>query len=119
MPIFSATARDRANGKKRQTDVRTQPLAIRLAVGLLALGTLLCAALTAPILWTALTDHAPQPVLTYRQCGTVKDDTKRLACFDDVFRRMTASSAGDVKRLSFGEILADRLNNPAREAGRK
>jgi hypothetical protein len=62
-----------------------------VVVGVLLLGALvlICFGLIAPILWTVMTEDG-RPRFTYQQCGTVKDEARRLACYDDVYLRASA-----------------------------
>jgi hypothetical protein len=55
-----------------------------LIIALFALPTLICVALIAPILWTALTETFILPRLTFQQCAVVKDSAARLSCYDHV-----------------------------------
>ena len=46
------------------------------------------------------------PEVTYQQCGAVKQDPNRLACYDRVLRRISLRSAKD--SMVSGEILAEQ-----------
>jgi len=81
----------------RQTVARIgQPVIDYLIVGLFAGGTAICTALITPILWAAVTDAVQQSRLTYQQCGAVKEETGRLACYDSVLRQNSLHSAKEV-----------------------
>ena len=43
-------------------------------------------------LWTAITEDTLPPRQTYEQCGEVTEDTSRPACYDHIFRRISAHS---------------------------
>jgi hypothetical protein len=62
---------------------------------------LICTALIAPILLAA-----------DQQCGAVRQDPNRLACYDRVLRRISRHSAKDVQPVKSGEILAERPERP-------
>ena len=79
---------DATDFPKRQTVARErQPAIALLILGLFAGGTATCAALIAPILWTGVTDAFQPAWLTYQQCGTVQEDTSRLAYYDRLLRQ--------------------------------
>ena len=52
------------------------------------------------VFWRA--DSLPAARTSYERCSTMSDDTQRLGCFDDAFRRHSVPDAG---RMSFAEIL--------------
>jgi hypothetical protein len=85
----------------RQREPYTLVLIMALFVG----GAIFCPALIAPILWTAVTEFGQRPTLTYRQCGAVREDNNRLACYESVLRQISLRSAKDVGRMTLGEIL--------------
>jgi hypothetical protein len=84
-----------------------QPVIVFFMIAVLAAGTLISAALTVLILWTAMTEDILPPRQPYEQCGEVAEDTSRLACYDHVFRRISAHSVKNVRRMTFGGILPD------------
>ena len=74
-----------------------QPGIVLLISALFAGGAVICTALIAPILLAAATEIAQPPRLTYQQCGAVRQDTSRLACYDRVLRQNSLYSAEDVR----------------------
>lgn len=82
-----------------------QPFIVFFMIAVLAAGTLISAALTVLILWTAMTEDTLPPRQTYEQCGEVAEDTSRLTCYDHIFRRISAHSQKNVPRMTFGGIL--------------
>jgi hypothetical protein len=74
-----------------------QPGVVLLIMALFAGGAVICTALIAPILLTAVTEIGQPPRLTYQQCGVVRQDTSRLACYDRVLRQNSLHSAKDVR----------------------
>jgi hypothetical protein len=83
-PTHKSNSADVAN---RQSISRGRlPAIIVLIIDLLAFVTLVCVALTVPILWTALTKTNVQPRTPDQHCAAVKDDAARLACYDRVLR---------------------------------
>jgi hypothetical protein len=52
-----------------------------------------------------MTEDILLPRQPYEQCGEVAEDTSRLACYDHVFRRISAHSQKNVPRMTFGGIL--------------
>jgi len=57
------------------------------------------------VFWRAATE--PTAHSTYSHCGAIDDAEHRLACFDAVLRR---NSATDIRRMSFAEILMGLRN---------
>ena len=53
-----------------------------------------CAALLAPVLWTAMTDGGQREALTLRYCASLEDSAGRLACYDRVARDRYRHLAG-------------------------
>jgi hypothetical protein len=78
--------------RRQSSAPKRQPAVALIVVAVLAGATLICTALIVPILWTAITESALRPSLTYDRCGTVQDDGRRLACFDGVFRKVSPHS---------------------------
>ncbi len=89
--IFQIAIRASAHPKRRTGP--HLPMADVLIVGLLAGGTAICVGLLAPVLWTAATDAARQARLTYAQCGAVKEDASRLACYDHIQKQSSLHAA--------------------------
>ena len=85
-----------------------------LIVALFAGGALICTALIAPILLAAVTEMTQPSGVTYQQCGAVRQDPNRLACYDRVLHRISRHSAKDVQPMVSGEILAERPEQPDR-----
>ena len=52
--------------KRKPISGKRLPAVLVLVIAVFALPTLVCVALIAPILWTALTDTAMRPALSYR-----------------------------------------------------
>jgi hypothetical protein len=46
--------------------------------------------------------------VTYQQCGALKQDPNRLACYDRVLRQISIRSAKGVHPMVSGEILAEQ-----------
>jgi hypothetical protein len=115
MPNFLKTAPDKTDLPKPQKRARQrQPAIVVLLVTLFASSAAICAVLMIPILWVAVTDGVQQSRPTYQQCGLLKEDANRLACYDDVSRQISLRSAKDARRMTFGELLAAPLSDPAR-----
>jgi hypothetical protein len=93
-------AKHREGGRERQPDIAV------LIVALFAGGTMICTALIAPILLAAATEMTQPPGVTYQQCGAVKQDPNRLACYDRVLRQITLRSAKEAHPMASGEILS-------------
>jgi len=110
-PIASTDSpRGQATARQRESAI------VLLVLALFAGGVAICAALMAPILWTAVTEAFRQPAPTYPQCGALKEDAARLACFDRVFRRNSLHYlTKDAARINLGEIFAAQLNRPSRD----
>jgi hypothetical protein len=87
--------------RKRQPDIAV------LIVAFFAGAAMICTALIAPVLLTALTDMTQPPEVAYQQCGRAKQDPNRLACYDRVQRRISLRSAKDP--TASGEILTEQL----------
>lgn len=64
--------------RKRQPDIAV------LIIALFAGGTMICTALIAPVFLRAFSEMTQAPEATYQQCGAVKQDANRLACYDRV-----------------------------------
>lgn len=93
-----------------------EPAIVLLILAPLAGGVAICAALMAPILWTAVTEAFQPPAPTYQQCGVVKEDAARLACFDRILRQNSLYYlTKDAARMNLGEIFAGQLNRPGRD----
>jgi hypothetical protein len=101
---ISATdfAKHREVGRERQPDIAV------LIVALFAGGAMICTALIAPILLAVATEMTQPPGMTYQQCGAVKEDPNRLACYDRVLRQTSLRSAKGAYPMTSGEILAER-----------
>jgi hypothetical protein len=101
----------------RQTVARQrEPAIVLLILALFAGGVAICAALMVPILWTAVTEAFQRPAPTYQQCGAVKEDAARLACFDRILRQNSLHYlTKDAPRMNLGEIFAGQLNRPGRD----
>jgi hypothetical protein len=81
---------------ERQTIARQRESAIVLLnLVLFAGGVATCAALTTPILWTAINEAVQRPTPTYRHCLTVEEDVARLSCFDHITRQKLGSKLAD------------------------
>jgi len=98
--------RNRGAARQREPDIAV------LIVALFAGGTMICAALIAPILLAAVTEMTRPPSVTYQQCGALKQDPNRLACYDRVLRRISLRSAKDVHPMVSGEMLAGQPERP-------
>jgi hypothetical protein len=94
--------------KNREVARERQPDMAVLIVALFAGGALICTALIAPILLAAVTEMTQPSGVTYQQCGAVRQDPSRLACYDRVLRRISRHSAKDAQPMVSGEILAER-----------
>jgi hypothetical protein len=99
--------RSRLPEKSRAAWEREPDIAV-LIVALIAGGTMICAALIAPILLAAVTEMTRPPSVTYQQCGALKQDPNRLACYDRVLRQISIRSAKGVHPMVLGEILAEQ-----------
>ena len=106
----SINARDFS--KNREAARRRQPDIAVLIVAFFAGGAVICTALIAPILLAAVTEIAQPPGATYQQCGAVKQDPNRLACYDRVLRRISLRTAKDVHPMASGEIRAEQPEQP-------
>jgi hypothetical protein len=100
--------------KNREVARERQPDMAVLIVALFAGGALICTALIAPILLAAVTEMTQPSGVTYQQCGAVRQDPSRLACYDRVLRRISRHSAKDVQPMLAGQILAERPEQPDR-----
>jgi hypothetical protein len=89
-------------GRKREPDIAV------LIVALFASGAIVCTALIAPILLAAVTEMTQPPRVTYQQCGAVKQDPNRLACYDRVLRQISIHSGKGVYPMTSGEIRAEQ-----------
>jgi hypothetical protein len=69
-----------------------EPTVVVVGVLLLGAPVLICFELIVPILWTVMTEDG-RPIFTYQQCGTVKDEARRLACYDDVYLQLLQNRA--------------------------
>jgi hypothetical protein len=94
-------AKHREVGRARQPDIAV------LIVALFAGGAMICTALIAPILLAAVTEMTQPPGMTYQQCGAVKQDPNRLACYDRVLRQISIRSAKGVHPMVSGEMIAE------------
>jgi hypothetical protein len=84
------------------------PLAATFAAGSLVIGSIL--------LRERMPETAPQPRVTYEQCGSVQDNDSRLACFDEVLRQTSVRAAKDANLMPFGEFLGGQRSIQARDA---
>jgi hypothetical protein len=110
-PIVSTDSR-----RGQATAPQREPAIVLLVLALFASGVAICAALMAPILWTAVTEAFQPPAPTYQQCGAVKEDAARLACFDRILRQNSLHYlTKDAVRMNLGEIFAGQLNRPDRD----
>jgi hypothetical protein len=92
-----------------------EPAIVLLILAVFAGGVAICAALMVPILWTAISESLQRPGPTYQQCGAVKEDAARLTCFDRILRQNSLRYlTKDASRMTLGEILMWKLNNPSR-----
>jgi len=99
--------RNRGAARQREPDIAV------LIVALFAGGTMICAALIAPILLAAVTEMTRPPSVTYQQCGALKQDPNRLACYDRVLRQISLQSAKDAHPMVSGEILTEQSEQAA------
>ncbi len=84
--------------KRLKTTLARQSAIVVLVMVPLVSAVVICTALIVPILWTTVTENAAlQPKLTYQQCGVVKEETTRLACYDDVFRQTSLRPIKDMR----------------------
>jgi hypothetical protein len=90
--------------KSRRADRGRQPDIAVLILALFAGGTVICTALIAPVLLAAMTEMSQPPRTTYQQCGAMKQDTSRLACYDRVLRKISLHSAKEVHPIAPGEM---------------
>jgi hypothetical protein len=104
---FSSSINATGFPKNREVTRNRQPDIAVLIVALFAGGAVICTALIAPVFLTALTDMTQPPEVTYQQCGAVKQDANRLACYDRVLRRISLRSVKDP--MVSGEILTEQL----------
>jgi hypothetical protein len=81
-----------------------QPSTLEMAFTVI--GTVIGAALLALIFWNAGTESALRLTLDYRRCAPIKNETSRLACYDETIRQ-GLRPVKDVHRMTFGEILAN------------
>ncbi len=100
--------------KNREVARERQPDMAVLIVALFAGGALICTALIAPIVLTAVTEMIQPSGVTYQQCGAMRQDPNRLDCYDRVLHRISRHSAKDVQPIVSGEILAERPEKPDR-----
>lgn len=110
-PIASTNfQRGQATARQRESAI------VLLILAPLASGVAICVALMAPILWTVVTEAFQRPAPTYQQCGAVKEDAARLACFDRILRQNSLHYlTKDAPRMNLGEILTWQLNRPGRD----
>ncbi len=110
-PIASTDSpRGQATARQRESAI------VFLILALFGSGVAICAALIAPILWTAVTEAFQRPAPTFQQCGTVKEDAARLACFDRILRQNSLHYlTKDAAWMNLGEIFAGQLNRPGRD----
>ena len=94
---------------------KRQPVIVVLPVILLACTVIMCAVLMIPILWAAVTETAQRSRPTYQRCGSVQEDTNRLACYDDVSRQTLLRSTKNASRMTFGELLGGQRDVRARD----
>lgn len=99
---------------RRATGRKWEPAIVLLLVALFAGSALICAALIGSVLWGVVTENPLRPGFNFRQCGALKDETERLACFDGVFQKMAAQYAKGVQQLTIDEIRALQRNAPTR-----
>ena len=94
---------------RRKAHRGREPAIVLVLIAFFVSAALICAALIAPILWTVVKEHALRPRLTYQQCGAVKVEAARLACYDQALRY-----ANDAHPRTVGEILAAQPSASAR-----
>jgi hypothetical protein len=84
-------------GRKREPDI------VVLIVAFFAGGAIICTALFVPILLAAVSEMTQPPGMTYQQCGAIKQEPDRLACYDRVLRQITLHSAKEVHPIASGQ----------------
>jgi hypothetical protein len=69
---------------------------------------------SAPHWWGQADRSTWRPQTTFRQCASVKEDTSRLACYDQARREQLSQSARDARTMTFAELLMGLRHDPVR-----